>query len=91
MRVPTEEEIRAKAEQLGVLNPDGAVPPAQRGRVARAIVDQESTAATAAKEAAASREIVLSRSTVRVADGHLVVEVRHIADPPPPPAPAPSA
>ncbi|OKI52855.1 hypothetical protein [Micromonospora sp. CB01531] len=81
LRVPTEEEIRARAEQLGMLAPDGTVPPAQRGRVARAIVDEETAAAATAKESAGSREIVLSRSVVRVADGHLVVEVRHIADP----------
>ncbi|QOC89880.1 hypothetical protein [Micromonospora craniellae] len=84
LRIPTEDEIRARAEQLGVLAPDGTVPPAQRARVARAIVDEETAAASAATRADAAREIVLSRSVVRVADGHLVVEVRHIADPPTP-------
>ncbi|TDC02600.1 hypothetical protein E1091_00370 [Micromonospora fluostatini] len=84
MRVPTEAEIRDRAEQLGVLAPDGTLPPAQRARVARAIVDEQTTAATAARHAETSRELVLSRSVVRVADGHLVVEVRHIADSPAP-------
>ncbi|MGJ3228919.1 hypothetical protein ACQEUV_26720 [Micromonospora aurantiaca (nom. illeg.)] len=84
LRVPTEEEIRNRAEQLGVLNPDGTLPPAQRGRVARAIVDEETAAAAADKQTEASRETVLSRAVIRVADGHLVVEVRHYADPPAP-------
>lgn len=84
LRVPTEEEIRTRAEQLGVLGPDGNVPAAQRARVARAIVDEENAAASAGKQAEASRETVLSRSVIRVADGHLVVEVRHYADPPAP-------
>ncbi|MFI7249791.1 hypothetical protein [Micromonospora chalcea] len=81
LRVPTEEEIRSRAEQLGVLASDGTLPPAQRARVARAIVDEENAAAAADKQTETRRETVLSRSVIRVADGHLVVEVRHCADP----------
>lgn len=80
-RVPTEEEIRARAAQLGVLTPDGTVPPAQRGRVARAIVDEQKAAAAPAAPAGPV-ETLLSRSVIQVADGHLIVEVRHVPAPP---------
>lgn len=96
LRVPSNAEIHAKAVEFGVVAAGEQLTPAQRARAARAISDAEQAAAAAAgpwTAAPAARETLLSRSLVRVADGHLVVEVRHVPDPiadgatPAPPAP----
>lgn len=68
MRLPTDAEINAKAEELGITSDQI---PAQRAHLARLVLDERR--APAPKPAGQ----VLSRSVVAVADGHLVVEVTH--------------
>lgn len=74
MRLPPEEDIRAKATELGLIGADGALSSANRARAVKALTEHPA--------AKAPTGTVLSRSVVRVSDGHLVVEVTHVPDPP---------
>lgn len=70
-----EQRIRAKALDLGLVADDGTLTTANRARAAKAL-----TAEQAEQKPAKPSGTLLSRSVVKVSDGHLVIEVTHVPD-----------
>lgn len=77
--MPGEAEIEARATELGY--PAGtAMKGATRARIVQLLLEgQAPKAPQASAPVSESRGLLLSSQTVAVADGHLVIEVRHIA------------
>lgn len=68
--MPSEQEIREKAVELGLATEDGPMPGHVRAEAARALLDSR-------LPPPAAPGIVLSRSRVAVADGHLEITLTH--------------
>ena len=77
--LPTDEAIRDRAEQLGLLEPGAALPPAVRRSVARTLLE-ESQAPPPPK--VSLEPVLLSRTTQPASGGFLRVDVLFIPNPP---------
>lgn len=77
--LPTDEEIRARAEELSLLEPGAVLSPAVRRTVAKVLQDERNAPAL---PPAALEPVLLSRVTQPAIGGVLRVDVIFIPNPP---------
>ena len=76
MFLPTEPEINARAEHLGLLDADGRLSSQDRKKVAKILLDEQRKA-TEQQPPQIAQQTLVSRTVTAVDDGHLIVEVWH--------------
>lgn len=77
--LPTDEEIRARAEQLSLLEPGAALSPVVRRSVAKVLMDERNRPKP---PPAAFEPVLLSRVTQPTSGGMIRVDVLYIPNPP---------
>lgn len=82
-RLPTDDEIRARAEELQLIEPGADLPPAMRAQLAKQLLEEASRPQLA--PALQPDPVLLSRSTHPAPGGVLRVDVLFIPDPQPNP------
>jgi hypothetical protein len=81
LALPTDDQIRARAEELKLIEPGAALPHDLRRRVAKTLLEEAQQPPT---PPAAYEPVLLSRVTQPAAGGMLRVDVLFIPNPPPP-------
>lgn len=69
--LPSDDEINAKARELGLTTDDGVVDPRQRAKIVKVLM-----AETAQNDPSSKSGQLLSRTVTQVGDGYITVEVR---------------
>ena len=80
--LPSDPEIRARAEELSLLEPGADLPHPVRKQVAKLLLDERAALAEAPPLEAAASPVLLSRLTQAAIGGTLQVDVLFIPNPP---------